>query len=1074
MKKIFQYIYFCFFLTCRAVFPGNEILKFEHFNSEHGLSQSTVNAIVQDKKGFLWFGTEDGLNRYDGYNFKVYYPEIKNSNSLSHNFILALFEDTDDCLWIGTNGGGLNKFDKVHNKFTVYKHDLNDINSLSSNIVTGIYKDKNGIIWVGTDNGLNKFDERKNKLVRYISSKHNNSISSDYISVIKEDSDGVLWIGTNNGLNKYNSESDDFERYLQNEKNEFVGDYIYDLYEDKVGAIWIGTDQGLNRYDKFTGTFKNYTHNKYNPASLSNSIVRTICEDDLGLLWIGTDGGGISVFNRLTTTFERHSHSVYNNKSLSKNEIRKIFFDNSGIVWVSTYGGGLNKFDREREKFNLYYRDITKQTSLSNNMIWNFCVDSSNILWIGTDGGGLNSYDKREKSYKTYQHIKNKNSITNNYVRAIIEDRIGNIWIGTDGGGLDKLNPGTGEFKHYKAKQDNNSLSSNRIRPLFEDSMGNIWIGTTDGGLNKLDVFTDKIISYQNIPDMSTSISHNFVYSICEDIDGYIWVGTWGGGLNKFDPVKQSFKRFKHDADDSKSLSNDLVLTILEDSNRNLWFGTSGGGLNLFNKKDQSFTHFRVQDGLPSDVIYGILEDKSGDLWLSTNKGLSRFDKKTLTFTNFNTSDGLQSNEFNGGAYYKAASGEMFFGGINGFNSFFPSDIKQNKQIPKVIITDFLISNKSVVPGDKSVLSKSIFYTDEIELTYEDDMFSFEFSSLNFASPEKNLYKYKMEGLNKDWIFSNSNKRFVTYTNMEPGEYTFRVMGSNNDGIWNDEGDSVKIIIYPPIWATLWFRIILFVLIVILVYSFIKRKTNVIRMKTELKGAHDAQMSIMPQSDPVIEGFDISGICLPAFEVGGDFFEYIWLNEEKTKLGIAVGDVSGKAMKSAVTAIMTSGLILAEFNGRSKTDKTMSRLNKPLFQKTSKSMFTALLLASFDKESKECEFTNAGLIRPILKKNKVVTHLESEGPKYPLGILENVEYENNHIKLESGDVLIFLSDGIPEAQNKDQHLYGLNILTDLIWKMDTDKFSAHEIRNNIIDDVKKFSDGTEHPDDMTLVVIKVK
>lgn len=1064
------YIFSTLFLS--NIFAGGDVLKFEHLNSESGLSQSTVNAIVQDEKGFLWFGTEDGLNRFDGYNFKVYYPDQKNPNSLSHNFILSLFEDSDGILWVGTNGGGLNKFDKVHEKFTSYKNNPNNKSSLSSNVITSIFKDSKGVLWIGTDNGLNKLD-KNNRAIRYFHSDDINSLTNNNITEILEDSDGDLWIGTNCGLNRYIRDEDNFERFTCDETDNFNGEIIYDIYEDKVGVIWIGTDNGLHRFDKFTKSFTAYTHSKYSPASLGHNVVRTICEDELGYLWVGTDGGGLSIFNRLTSAFETHVNSVFDSYSLSKNEIRRIFFDRSGIVWISTYGGGLNKFDREKEKFKHHFRDISKTTTLSNNMVWSFCVDSLGILWIGTDGGGLNSYNKRTKEYKTFISKRNKNSLSNNYIRSIKSDQKGNLWIGTDGGGLNKYNPETNKFKVYRANR-NNGFNSDRIRPIYVDKNDNLWIGTTEGGLIFFDVKKEKFTNYHNIPDMSTSLSHNFVYSICEDMDGYIWVGTWGGGLNRFDPIKQSFKRYQHDPDDEKSLSNDLVLSVLEDSNGKIWIGTSGGGLNQFNKKDESFIQYRVEDGLPSDVVYGILEDKGGDLWLSTNKGLSKFNIKRKFFTNYNTSDGLQSNEFNGGSYYASPTGEMFFGGINGFNSFYPLDIKQNTKIPEIVISDFQISNKSVVPGEESVLDKSIIYTEQIDLNYTDNMFSFEFTSLNFASSEKNQYKYKMIGLNDEWIQANSEKRFVTYTNMEPGEYTFHVIGSNNDGIWNAQGDSVKIIIHPPIWATWWFRILLFVAIVFGVYSYIKRKTNIIRMKTELKGAHDAQMSIMPQKDPEMEVFDISGTSIPAFEVGGDFFEYIWQNEEKTKLGIAVGDVSGKAMKSAVTAIMTSGLILAEFNGDSSTNKVMSRLNTPVFRKTEKSMFTALLLATFDADSKKCEFTNAGLIRPIIKKNKVVQHLDSNGPKYPLGLLETVEYKNNFIELETNDVVIFLSDGIPEAQNKDQQLYGLNPLTDLIWKIDTDNLSASEIKNKILDDVKSFSNGTEHPDDLTIVVVKVK
>ncbi len=488
------------------------------------------------------------------------------------------------------------------------------------------------------------------------------------------------------------------------------------------------------------------------------------------------------------------------------------------------------------------------------------------------------------------------------------------------------------------------------------------------------------------------------------------------------------------------------------------------------------FVHYTEKNGLCNNSIYGILEDPDGHLWMSTNKGLSRFDPKTETFKNYNARDGLQGNEFNERAYHKSKSGEMFFGGINGFNAFHPSRIKDNPYIPPVVITAFNLFDKPTTidtTGRDSPLKKSITWTKELRLTYKQDAFSFEFAALDFTVPENNKYAYIMEGLEEEWNYTGSGKRFASYTSMEPGEYIFRVKGSNNDEIWNETGVSLKIIITPPYWATWWFRILLFLLVVGLVLLWFRRRLRNVRVKAELQTAHDAQLSIMPRSDPEIEGFDISGICVAANEVGGDFFDYIWLSEEKTKLGIVVGDVSGKAMKAAMTAVMTSGMIYSKADEYNSVKDIMRCVNRLLYFKTEKKVSTALCLASLDIQKKEIIFTNAGLNEPLLKSAGSVSKLKGAGSKLPLGVKVDSVYLEKKQQLKPGDVIVFFTDGITEAKNPVNEFYGHDALKTLLEKMDVSLLTAKEVKEKIIADAKHFSEGAPQHDDMTVVGVKV-
>ena len=831
MKK--RIILSLFILLCFIKFiSGEDRYKFEHISVAEGLSQSTVYCILQDSKGFMWFGTQDGLNKYDGYGFKTYRFDPERKNSLSQNYVIKLCEDKDGIIWVGTFGRGLNKFDCENEEFTQFEFRSGDLSSLSNNSISVIFEDQSGTLWIGTNKGLNKFDKNSATFSRYIHIPDNpESLSSDIIISMGEDRSGVLYVGTSNGLNKYIPGKDTFVPCKLG--SGISPGLVSSIYENNSGKLWVSVwGTGLYKFDQETENLILYKSKPDDQNGLSDNRIRTISEDANGFLWIGTLGGGLNRYDYKTDEFTYFRFKPKNPSGLSSDKIMSLNVDRSGILWIGTYDTGINKYDPNKEKFKLYRSDPYNTNSLSINSVSSISRSSSGELWIGTDTDGLNKYDPQKEKFI---HYREKNPASkwpsSDRIRSVYEDSSGVLWIGNALTGLDRYDLKTGQYKNYKATPgDPSSLKSNTIRVIFEDSKGVIWIGTFGGGIYKYNRDTDNFSNYNSTPEISYPFS-TIIQCIYEDRAGILWIGTGGGGLRKLDRVTKKFTNYRNDLSDPTSISSDVVFTIFQDDNGIIWLGTYGGGLNRFDPDKGIFTHYNTKHGLPNDIVYAILEDKSGYLWLSTNRGLSRFDPKTEVFYNYTPGDGLQSYEFSLGAYCQMENGEMFFGGVNGINSFFPDKVYENKYIPPIVITGFQIFNKTVSLGEDSPLKKHISETNEINLSYDQNIFSFNFVALNYTIPEKNQYKYIMEGFENEWNYTNSSKRYATYTNLDPGEYKFRVTGSNNDGIWNEEGTSIIINIIPPFWMTWWFRSILVLIILFLTYFLYKRRVGNIEAK---------------------------------------------------------------------------------------------------------------------------------------------------------------------------------------------------------------------------------------------------
>jgi two-component system sensor histidine kinase ChiS len=785
--------------------------EFKHLSSPEGLSQNTVYTIFQDSKGLMWFGTQDGLNKYDGYEFTVYRHDPQIADSLSNNEIFAIFEDSQSTLWIGT-AKGLNRFDRQHEQFIHYFHEPNNPYSLSHDEIWSIYEDNQGNLWIGTHGGgLNRFDRQQKQFIHY---QHNpddpNSLSSNDVWPIYQDHNGTLWIGTyNKGLNKFDAQHNHFIHYSFKVEDPDPGnDYITSLYQDEAGWLWISSaGGGIHKLNPQTEQIIHYSYDPNDPNSLSDNIVTTIKGDENGKIWIATDGGGLNLWQpQSENKFLHYKNNSKKTNSLNNNALLSLYHDRAGTLWIGTGGGGVNFTNPQLRNFTHYAQEIDNSNSLSSNHVTSLHADKDGFLWVATRSGGLNRFDPQRQQVTHYMmEPENESSLSHNDLQTLYQDKKGILWIGTYGGGLNRFNPKTQQFTAYRHDPNQpTSLSDDYILSIYEDSNNTLWVGTMENGLEQFDRQTGKFIHFTHDSQNPQSLSDNTILCIYEDSNQTLWIGTLDG-LNKKNQSNHgqpTFTRYQHQPNDPTSLSDNEISAIYESSRGQLWIGTAGGGLNLLDRQTSTFIHYRELDGLPNDTIYGILEDEQDYLWLSTNKGLSRFNPLNKTFKNYDVSDGLQSLEFNG-AYAKSPQGELFFGGINGFNAFFPAQVKDNTYIPPVVMTDFEIFNKSVTIGKNSPLQQHISETTAITLSYKQTFFSFQFAALNFILPNKNQYAYKLEDFDNDWNYIG-NRRNAYYTNVPYGEYTFRVKASNNDAVWNEQGNTIHITILPPPWRTWW------------------------------------------------------------------------------------------------------------------------------------------------------------------------------------------------------------------------------------------------------------------------------
>ena len=838
-----------------SVIEGKDI-RFAHLSRREGLSHSVVEHILQDDQGFLWFGTPDGLNRFDGYTFNHYKRGASASKDIDGTFVTALMKDRTAALWIGVDQF-LDRLDPATDTITRYGSDSKDSGSLGGRVFS-IAQDAAGILWLGTSKGLDKLDPSTGRFAHY---RHDPSDPASLsaaglnhsVIFVYPDRAGTLWVKTSAGLDRFDTRTGKAAHYPELNCSS-QDDEHYQVYRDRSGILWIISDagSGLATFEPESRKLTRYSLRLADvgladPADLTVKHFTAILEDENGVLWLGTGGNGLIKFDRKHRKLTRFRNDPEDRESLSNDFVVSLFEDREGNIWAGTGGGGVNRFPTKPPPFTVYRNDARSSNRISQNFVLSAYEDSHGLLWVGNDSV-LNAIDEKTGKVISYRHNPaDQNSMSDSTVLSTVERPSGTLWFGTFRGGLNRFDQRTGRFKFYRNRSgDPNSISSDVVFRLFIDHKGWLWI-ETDRGLDRFDRKTEHFTLYSRGFDNSSAFR-----VIAEDRQGMLWLGTYDDGAYCFNPDNGQFTAYKYDPHTSGSLSSNKVNAIHVDTSGTVWIG-SEKGLNRFDGRGSFSTYFE-RDGLADDAIRGILEDAGGNLWIGTNNGLSKFNPTTKTFRNYHVEDGLPGNEFNRwGTPFKSDRGEMFFPGVDGLTAFFPDKIVDNFYIPPVVLTDFRIFNETVAVGGHSPIKKAISHIDSVELTHKQAIFSFEFSALSYLAPEANRYRYKLDGLETRWNDASSTHRYATYTTLLPGEYVFRVQGSNNRGVWNEHGLSVRIRILPPWWSTRWFTAIVaasFLLSLWCAYylhlTSVKRRHAEIRALDEqlIKGLEEERMRI--------------------------------------------------------------------------------------------------------------------------------------------------------------------------------------------------------------------------------------
>ena len=817
-----------------------DTIQFERIGIKDGLSEVVVQSVLQDNKGFMWFGTQDGLNMYDGKNFKIFRPDFEDpDNTISTTAIFRLYQSADNNLWI-CSGAGLNMYNKKTEKFHTFVHNENDTNSIRDNLPFRITEDSQNNMWIFTRFGIDKLKKHTDNYdsVSFIhynyKTETGDSINLNGRINIITDANGDVWLANfNTGLYRIPAHEQPkdipaFIHYQNTPQNpNLLPQAIVNFIIDKQGTPWIFAQDTITKIDisKKEPVFIHYDVS--NLPQIFRAQAFYITQDEI--MYLGHFGTGLIVYNLKTKKYNQYLNNPMNPTSISQNSIIQIYEDNAGIIWIGTTKG-INKYDKNKNKFKHVAPQPLNPNWLRDEYVFSFETDKQNNLWVGTlNANGIYIYNHENNQFRNIRgNFNNPDSLFGNNIRVIHRDAKDNIWVGTIEGSWSKYNAQEDKFTNYRIRQ-----------PLcvLEDKYGNFWLGTSGAGLVYFNTTTNSFERFYNDfgDNENTNLSGNRVRAIYRDSKDNLWIGTEISGLDKM-VVKNNdttFVNYRANTKDSTALSNDGVFDIYEDKDGFLWLATFGGGLNKLDPETEIFKHYTIKNGLPSNNLYGILPDDEGNLWLSTNNGLSKFNPATEEFTNFYMSDGLQSNEFNSGAFFKDKEGNFYFGGVNGYNIFKPEDIKSNPIPPQVVFTDFKVFNKSVMPGENSLLKISIQETKEIRLKYEHKDITFEFAALHYSAPEKNTYAYMIENYNDEWV-ELGTRNFVTYSKLPPGKYILKVKAANCDGLWCNEPISIILIVKPPFWKTIWFYSIIIIFLVVLIWFFIRLREKKLKREKQI------------------------------------------------------------------------------------------------------------------------------------------------------------------------------------------------------------------------------------------------
>ena len=1038
--------------------------NFKKLNSEHGLSNSIVYGILQDKKGYMWFTTQDGgVNQFDGYNFKIFKHSPKNINSIPSNNTNCIIEDKKGNIWISTWGNGVAEYSPAKDVFKTYRNDEKNKNSISSNKVQSLMLDDEDI-WLGTaDGGLNLIEGKTQKIKIYRHDPKNpNSLSNNRVWSLVKDKNNIYWIATSDGLNAFDKNTNTFTVYKnkENNPNSLMDNLIRSLVIDNKGYIWIGTGKGLDKFDPTTKKFQHYHIYETNEDNILKNKINAVFADKKGIIWIGTQMGGLNRLDPKTGLMEHYTNHPNNQNSISYDDVRSITQDCNGLIWVSTRGGGVNYFDPNEDNFSSITSNTDNSLSIKGKRVTSLSSDKDGRVWIGTDAGGINVYDPIGQTMTYYNKQSQFGKLNSNFITAVLADQTtGNIWIGTYDSGLGLLDPKTGNTTYYnKNNADVYGLDYNEINTLFKDPSLNLWVGTNNG-VYRYHPTTKHFKRYSKDPNNTQSISDNRIIAIGCDKEKQVWIGT-ENGLYQFDSKTEKFKQFRHNPKNEKSINSNRIYSFYTDKKGNFWIGTEFG-LNLFDPKTGNFKSYNEKDGFTGSAILSISEDSEDNLWLSTTTGLIRFRYPEASVKNFDAADGLLSNEFLIGSGTKNKYGYIFFGNREGVNFLKPENIKPKNTIPKISLTDFFLFDQLQVPSTSKILSKTMSYTDTIILSHKDFVFSFEYTAFDYMNPSKNKYAYKMEGFDNEWIISS--RRFATYTSLPDGKYIFRVKASNSRGIWNNKGISILVIIKPPFWKTWWFYLICSIAAAASVIGFIKIRTRFLENeKIHLENiVQERTIEISKQKDEIEAQRDwankqrseitssiqyarrIQGAILPPIEylnllvedffifykpkdiVSGDFY---YAEEIDNKIIIAVADCTGHGVPGAFMSLLGISFLteiisklhndlenkaIDEIHAGYILDCLKTKLVTSLHQNgklgnSKDGMDIALLV--IDKEKRELEFSGANNPIIIASEGQLTTLSPN---KMPIGYRpnSNQNFGNQTVPLHENDIVYLYSDG---------------------------------------------------------------
>ena len=1108
--KSTQFFFSLFLLFSSALLAQTNETVFNRYTVNDGISQSSVSCILQDSEGYIWFGTQNGLNKFNGYSFERYYPDPLDSTSITHGWIYSITEDDQGNIWAGTRAG-LNKFDKKKGNFQRIVTKPGNKNSIYNNLVYGVTYHE-GKIFINTPPVLNILNLQTQKITHYRNSidLERKAGSQEIGSPLLVDKNKNVWIATAKGLAKFNLAEKKFKNYfyVPSDPESIPDNLVNAVYEDQQGEIWIGTLNGFCRYNQATDKFIRFE------SKFRHNSILSILQDNNGNFWFGTFGGGVHfiAFDETKTNIkvnENYSNNINDEKTLINDVVSALYEDRSHIIWLGSFLG-MNTLDLKPKKFKLYKKTESKHSiNLLDNFVASVYKDKNDILWIGNWGKGLNLLDRKTGQVTQYAPtLTGKHKIRNGYVHIIFKDPDDNMWIATRDG-IQVLNTKDSSFidlNTFLKIKDLPEFRNIRIRKLYKDSKKNVWIGSNNG-LYKIEYATKKVHEYLTHTYLN-SISDNLIYEIVERDDGKFWIGTVNG-LNLYDPANNTFIRYFNDPNRYGSLSSSMVINILMDKDGDMWVGTNCG-LNLVKKGSHDFIHYTKKDGLPDEYIYNMLEDASGQIWFSTNGGLGVLNKKSNKIFSYTDENGLQGLEFSGGACFKSETGEFFFGGVAGLNSFYPRVLPMNSFIPPIVITSFEKSNET---GNEKKIVRS---GDVIELSHSDYEMIIEFAALDFTNSKVNQYAYKMEGLSNEWI-NTGNRNFVTFSKLAPDKYVFSVIGSNNDRIWNKQGATITLIIHPPYWRTWWFySICIFIIIILIIILFKLRERSLLNEKNRLEQkvkerteevvhqnlqiekqkdelikknikitdsinyAKQIQDAFLPAQEQIKQVFPESFILFqPKDIVSGDFY---WLHTQSNRIVFAVADCTGHGVPGAFMSLISINLLneimtkritplpseilellrmqlITSFKSRKGEEKRQNGLD--------------IALCSYDPTTRVLSYSGAKNSLYLFRNN---TFREIKADKHTVGMFydqENNRFTNHTLVIEKGDVIYLFTDGFADQKggpNNKKYYYAP--FQEFFIRIQ--ELSMEEQKKELEKEINSWKGNNEQIDDILIMGIRFK